>query len=266
MSRKPPFDQTGSGYRDTLTWMTCVDLAADGGDVYLVSQDKDFAGRDLPLAPELAEEVAELPGSVTLVRHLGRRLTPLVPWRDVTDPREAAAQPGTRRSPRSSRPGTCSMPRTSPRRSFGLPPGATIHDISYHGSGQLKRVRHDRHADGADRVVYEFPIEFEVDLSLSTVEAREAGFIQHEGSATGVEVITTVVPMTGVMTVVHNEWDPESPLYFDHIDFRLEGVDMPGARVDDPNQLRLPPGPASRASPPEHGRPRPTSHEAAAGR
>src|ERR1035437_7282747 len=45
--RRPPFDEAGSGYRDTLVWMSCLALAGAGRTVFLVSQDRDFAGRDL---------------------------------------------------------------------------------------------------------------------------------------------------------------------------------------------------------------------------
>jgi hypothetical protein len=241
VSRRPPFDESGSGYRDTLTWMTCVELASAGKEVYLVSQDKDFAGRDGALAPALAEEVAGAPGSVTLVRHLGKWLTPLVPWRDVTDPRETAALARDEEFASIFAPWDMFEAAEFTAEEAGLPRDAVIHDINYRGSGPLERLSHARDEDGADRIVYEFPIEFEFELSLSTESAKEAGFVQGEGSATGVEEILTVVPMVGVMTVVHDERNLESPLYVDYVDFRVEGLAEPiPGQEENPHQPSLP--------------------------
>ena len=111
--RRPPFDEAGSGYRDTLVWMSCLAFAGAGRTVFLVSQDRDFAGRDLDLAGALIKEVTDLSGSVTLVRHLGAWLLTLVPWGDVGDLKEAAANARDEEVASSSPPGTSLRARTS---------------------------------------------------------------------------------------------------------------------------------------------------------
>ena len=58
--RKPPAGKKG-GFRDAIIWAHCLDLLAEG-DVYLVSNDKDFyEGREHArgLAQELIEEMEE---------------------------------------------------------------------------------------------------------------------------------------------------------------------------------------------------------------
>jgi hypothetical protein len=51
VSRTPPFDQKGSGYRDSLVWADVAELAKSGHDVVLASEDRIFADQDETLAP-----------------------------------------------------------------------------------------------------------------------------------------------------------------------------------------------------------------------
>jgi PIN domain len=74
ISRTPPFDHKGSGYRDSLVWADVVELAKAGHHVALASEDKIFAGQDGMLAPHLKAEVADVRGDVELVRDLGNWL------------------------------------------------------------------------------------------------------------------------------------------------------------------------------------------------
>lgn len=241
VSRKPPFNESGSGYRDTLTWMTCLELAKEGRDVFFVSQDKDFAGGNLELAPELEAEVARLAGSVTLVRHLGKWLTERVPWSDVSGLREASALARDEEVAAIFAPWDMFEDPQFTAEELGLPPNSVITEVTYggtggHGFGYLERLRHEKTENGADRVVYEFPIAFDVELTMNSEDARQAGLIQHEGSLTGVEQITTSVLMTGLMTVVHDERNVEAPLYFDSFEFVPErDTSVPGIG-DQPDQ------------------------------
>jgi hypothetical protein len=82
VSRTPPFDEKGGGYRDSLVWADAVQLAASGGQVALVSGDKAFAGLDGTLAPALQEEVADLDGSIELVRDFRSWLVAELPWEE----------------------------------------------------------------------------------------------------------------------------------------------------------------------------------------
>lgn len=80
VSRVPPFDEKGSGYRDSLVWAHAIEFASRGADVALVSADRIFAGSDNTLTPELAKEVEPLPGKVELVRDFGSWLLEQLPW------------------------------------------------------------------------------------------------------------------------------------------------------------------------------------------
>jgi hypothetical protein len=80
VSRKPPFDQKGSGYRDSLVWADVIALAKAGHDVVLVSEDRIFADPNGMLAAQLRAEVASIPGRVELVRDLGKWLLAQLPW------------------------------------------------------------------------------------------------------------------------------------------------------------------------------------------
>jgi hypothetical protein len=91
VQRSRPFDERGSGYRDSLIWADVVKLAEQGCDVVLVSLDKAFAGSDGRLSPELEAEIAPLAGTAELVRDFPSWLVSEVPWQ-VDDLRSAIAQ------------------------------------------------------------------------------------------------------------------------------------------------------------------------------
>lgn len=60
-ARRKPFDEKGSGYRDTLIWMTVLDLIPQTDDsIIFVSKDKDFRDKQGSLHPELVKEVTDL--------------------------------------------------------------------------------------------------------------------------------------------------------------------------------------------------------------
>jgi hypothetical protein len=111
--------------------------------------------------------------------------------------------------------------------------------VDYHSGGALDRLRHKRRPDGADVVTYEFSIDFEVELSLRTEDAVALGFVATGGAPT-LENITTIVPMSGLLTVVNDEHDLEEPLSFENIELTPGNVYPSIARVDDPEQLLLP--------------------------
>ena len=220
--RRPPFDQTGSGYRDTLVWMSCLELAAAGETVFLVSQDKDFAGSDLSLAEPLAEEVAGLPGSITLVRHLGSWLLHLVPWDDVTTLKEALVVARDEVVATWFAPWDIFEAPDFTNAELGLPPNAEVHEVTYAGSGNriIERMGETRLEDGSFRVVYTFPIEFAVEMTLPAEDARAEGYITtQEGNPSGTETISTSVPMAGQMTVIHDN-AAEFPFFYESFDFQ----------------------------------------------
>ena len=60
-SRKRPFDEKGSGYRDALVWETVLKLATQvEGSIVLVSKDKDFRDADGNLHGDLIEGLEKL--------------------------------------------------------------------------------------------------------------------------------------------------------------------------------------------------------------
>jgi hypothetical protein len=237
--RVPPFDQSGSGYRDTLVWLSCLELAAAGETVFLVSQDKDFAGGDHGLATPLAEELAELPGSVTLVRHLGPWLLHLAPWDDVTSLKEALVVARDEVVATWFAPWDMFEDPRFTAHELGLPPSTQIHDVEYAGSGDMiiKRLGSTRLDDGSHRVTYEFPIEFSVEMSLPTEDARSEGLLTQDGDPSGVESISTVIPLVGQMTVIHDHTQ-EWPYEYESFDFRP--VRSATASAADTEQLSLP--------------------------
>lgn len=80
VSRTPPFDEKGSGYRDSLVWASVLELAKSGHDIAFASEDRIFAGKDDMLAPQLRAEIVDTTGDVELVRDLGKWLLVQLPW------------------------------------------------------------------------------------------------------------------------------------------------------------------------------------------
>lgn len=85
VNRTPPFNEKGTGYRDSLVWADVVELARSGHDVALVSMDKAFEGDPGELALGLQAEVDPLEGSVELVRDFSSWLIAALPWKSVPD-------------------------------------------------------------------------------------------------------------------------------------------------------------------------------------
>jgi hypothetical protein len=222
--RLPPFDESGSGYRDTLVWITCVELAAAGEDVFLVSQDRDFAGRDLELAESLADEIAALPGAVTLVRNLGSCLMQFMPWKDVTNLREAVAIARDEMVAVWFAPWDIFEDPQLSSDELGLPRGAEVREVSYGGSGDgvIEKIESSRLGNGTFRDTYRFPIEFNVEMTLPAEVARAEGYLIGENTPSSVEVIRTSVHMVGQMVVIHDS-AAEFPFSYDSFEFRPRG-------------------------------------------
>ena len=223
--RRAPFDQAGSGYRDTLVWLTCLALATQGKRVFLVTSDNDFAFNG-ELAPSLTEELADVTGSVTLVRHLGRWLTTLIPWQDVSDLKEAAASARDEEIASMFAPWDIFEDPHLTAEELGLPPSARLHDVSYAGSGGMwiDRKSFERVGPGRTQVVYEFPIEFYVEMTLNASDAAEAGFAGSEPNHASEVDVSTTVEMIGEMTVIHDEHDTDDgdlPYQYEWFNFRL---------------------------------------------
>jgi hypothetical protein len=79
IARTRPFKESGDGYRDTLHWLSLLELVSDNDDDYvLVTGDAAFRGAGEELHPSLSEEIEELlsDGKVTLVQTLAEVQVP----------------------------------------------------------------------------------------------------------------------------------------------------------------------------------------------
>lgn len=78
ISRKRPFDTSGSGYRDALIWESILMLVSDcPGDVVFITADKDFADADGALHTDLKQDLESkaYPGNkVVLVKDIARAI------------------------------------------------------------------------------------------------------------------------------------------------------------------------------------------------
>ena len=84
VGRIPPFNDKGTGYRDSLVWANVVELATAGADVVLVTADRVFRADDGRLAEPLRREVESLRGRVQVVTELTPWLLENLPWRSTT--------------------------------------------------------------------------------------------------------------------------------------------------------------------------------------
>lgn len=222
-SRRPPFDASGSGYRDALTWASCMELAAEGERVFLVSQDNDFSDGKGGLSAVLQHEVASASGSISLVRNFGSWLMTLIPWRDVSDLKEAASVARDEVLASLFAPWDIFESPNFTVSELGLPESAELEEVTYSGSGGswLERVAHERNADGSHLVSYEFPIEFSATMRLDVDVAVEYGYMSAAGSSSGMTTVETVVPMIGRMTVMFDHSrDDGFPFTYESFDFR----------------------------------------------
>jgi hypothetical protein len=73
LARKPPFDESGRGYRDALTWHAIRDLVLNEGErIIFVTKDKDFSdpNDESALHPTLVDELDSDRGAVKIVKDL----------------------------------------------------------------------------------------------------------------------------------------------------------------------------------------------------
>ncbi|MFI0410697.1 PIN domain-containing protein [Actinomadura sp. 3N508] len=91
---KPCKESNGDGYRDTLNWLTVLDIATGNPDqeVVWVSQDKDFAASERALHRELIAEaeVAGVADRLTLWPSIGALVQSLLEQRELDSDADAA--------------------------------------------------------------------------------------------------------------------------------------------------------------------------------
>lgn len=165
VTRTPPFDSNGGGYRDAIVWADVVTLAASGSDVYLVSQDRAFGANGV-LHPSLAAEVDALPGSVGLVDDFGAWLLTRLPWtasalEDAVDKsRDEEFTEWFMASDFQADLMPTAENLSLPGPAFNL----NIHDVEW--DGHLQRTRQRNTEDGLTVVEYDIgqAVEFDVEL------------------------------------------------------------------------------------------------------
>lgn len=79
VERRPPFDSQGSGYRDTLVWLSALAMAERCERVVLVSRDRVFAAKSGGLSDALVTEAVEAGVHVELVSDFGQWVVSQVP-------------------------------------------------------------------------------------------------------------------------------------------------------------------------------------------
>ena len=133
----------------------------------------------------MAEEITHLAGSVTLLKSLGPWLMKRIPWPQdqVASLPDAAALARDEAVASVFAPWDMFEDPEFSEEELGLPPSATIKSVGYAGSAGMwiDRKSHTRVDDGTVKIIYEFPIEFDVEFTIDADEAFEAGYIEEDG-------------------------------------------------------------------------------------
>lgn len=216
VNRHPPFDANGGGYRDALVWESVRELAAQGKKVVLASADRAFSGQDGRLAPELADEVNRLTGTVELTQDLSSWLRSNLPWRSATVAESLALAQDEQlwRYYAESDIHEAMMPEASAL-GFDLAPyGLEITGVDWMGSA--KRTGAKVGSDGFVLVDYQLDmrVEFEAELPASarTAPAWERSVVGYE--RVRVTGSVDVVACIGVL------FDDELGMSFEQVDWR----------------------------------------------
>lgn len=236
VSRMPPFDGRGSGYRDSLLWADVVELASSGNEVALVSQDRVFADGD-SLAPSLAAEVAELSGGVELVRDLGRWLLTQLPW-SASDLESAVIRSRDEEFSHWFLHSDFQEELSPDAEDLGFhrpPHSLTIVEVDWDGS--LKRVDAKTSPDGAHLVEYDIgeDVEFEAEFTEGVAVEDDWEIVWHTvPGRLAVRGRLSMAMRVGVL-FDHEGWS------VDQLSWRRRDGVGPGAAVvvDDPDQLPL---------------------------
>lgn len=174
--RRPPFDAKGSGYRDALIWASVVELVADGHEVVLASLDNDFAGPEGQLDASLAAEVAELKGTVVLVKNLGTWLIGKLPW-ESPNVGAALADANEREFSKYLMESDIVDGLDPPLDALTVPPGAISVDVdSTAWNGLLERVDWKLGPDGS--MVVQFDIGLDVDIGAKVISLDRTSWHQ----------------------------------------------------------------------------------------
>jgi hypothetical protein len=239
VSRTPPFDSNGCGYRDSLVWADVVELARAGRDVVLVSADRAFATPDGSLAPSLCAEVDDLAGTVSLAPELGPWLLAALPW-DTGDMSTALVDAQDREVNEFLMTSDIQgdLQPTVPDLGFEQSPYNVIIDAEWDGS--LLRARTTVGPDGLAVVEYDLNEVVEVEASFPSIYKPDVPWLAVRSDPPGYVIMQGALRMVLRVAVM---FGGDVPFSIDEVGWRRADGMARGADVYrpewNPGQLRL---------------------------
>lgn len=202
VNRIPPFNSNGGGYRDSLVWANVLDLARRGHEVVLVSSDKAFAGDDGRLKTALRAELAELDGSVELVRELAPWLLESFHWAADTMPEAVRAEQDRELFDYflQSDLQTELEPAVTDLGFDQCPYSVTFEDVQWDGS--FERVAGKTGPDGMFVASYELDFTAFVSASFHSLDVRDMSWASQSRRMLGHTVFEGQIPMILRMNVL----------------------------------------------------------------
>lgn len=241
VSRTPPFDNKGRGYRDSLIWADVRELAQEGCDVVLVSEDAIFASPEGGLAEVLTEEVKTFSGTVTLTPSLGPWLLSTLPWAggNMSTAVESAQEAEIAESLMATTPWDEPVPQVVDLGFERSPYDVVIEAVQW--GGTMKRVAGAMGPDGVYVATYDLDFIVEVIAKFEALDAREEHWATNNVVDTlGQVVISGELPMVQRVAVL---FGGEASHDIDVLGWRRTDGIGPGAALYrpewDPGQPRL---------------------------
>lgn len=183
VSRHPPFDSKGGGYRDTLVWLRALELARAGGRIYLARRDKAFAGEPGQLTETPQDQTRELEGTIDLGADLkawALDRAPSLPADETTDTMRLEEFPQSFFYPRS-----FEQFWVAPHE-VGLPPQAEDVELTdVESVGPLEVGRSRRLLNGGTNVEFTTEVRMALEIETSGAIALASGWEVLVGTTPG---------------------------------------------------------------------------------
>jgi hypothetical protein len=206
LERRPPFNQTGGGYRDTLVWLTLLERAHADDQVVLASSDTAFSDGVGNLAASLASEAADRGLNVTLARALDRWALDQVKWGAPTSVRDALDATRFDRFANECLAVWWFEDVWLDHADVGLPPNTG--DVSLDAvvsSSDLEQVSFKSSPDGAALVQYRMEIRAELSAQMSESDAAERGLSGSDPDGAGRVLVTMEMDLQVEIDVLYDE-------------------------------------------------------------
>jgi hypothetical protein len=205
LERRPPFNQTGGGYRDTLVWLTLLERAHPDDQVVLASNDVVFSDGKGNLSSVLAAEAAARGLDVTLARSLDRWALGQVKWGKPTSVRDALDATRFDRFANEYLAIWWFEDVWLDHADVGLPPNTgdvSLDDVL--SSSGLEQVS-SQHTDGAALVTYRMEMRAALSAEMSHEDATEQGFSGSDPDAAGRVLVTMEMDLQVEIEVLYDE-------------------------------------------------------------